>query len=156
MRGFTDLKYYEGRYLINKKGEIYSLLSKKVLKPTTNNSGYQYVDLRKNMKTKRQFIHRLMGYTYLNLTKGLQINHKNKIRIDNRLANLEVVSRVNNELHKYRGKKRGVYWSKDRQVWHCYLWTGTYNKFLGRFKSKKKAYDTYYKAYLEKYGVKPW
>jgi hypothetical protein len=155
-RNYVDLKGYEGRYMINKKGCIYSLLTNKVLIPYENNSGYLYVDLRKDNKTHRHYIHRLMGYNFLDLPENLQINHKNKVRTDNKLKNLEVVTRKENDRHKHIGKKRGVYWCKPRNVFHAYLWTDGVNRFLGSFKTKEDAYKIYYKAYKEKYGVKPW
>lgn len=78
-------------------------LKEVILKPWVQNSGYKVVSLRLNGVTKDFLVHRLMGKTYLsNFRDDLEINHINGIKTDNRLINLECVTRSENILHAYR------------------------------------------------------
>ena len=80
-------------YLINKKGEIYSLKSKSLLKPSTNKQGYTFVMINQ----KQRLIHRLVAKTFLdNPNNYKEVNHKNEIKNDNRVENLEWCNRKYN------------------------------------------------------------
>lgn len=74
-----------------------------VLKVWSINSGYNVVSLRVNGKTKHHLVHRLMGETFLeNYNPKLDINHINGNKKDNRLRNLECITRSENILHARR------------------------------------------------------
>lgn len=78
-------------------------LKEVTLKPWVQNSGYEVVSLRLNGVTKDFLVHRLMGKTYLsNFREDLDINHINGNKRDNRLVNLECVTRSENIFHAYR------------------------------------------------------
>lgn len=65
--------------------------------------GYLKLQLRKNGKSKMFFIHRLVAMAFLeNYKAELQVNHKNGIKNDNNLKNLEMVTPSENQLHSYR------------------------------------------------------
>lgn len=84
-------KYAQG---INKKGKILGF---------TIDSGYCRVTLRINEKSKRFCIHRLMAMAFIPNPDSLeQVNHINGIKTDNRICNLEWVSRSQNLIHAYR------------------------------------------------------
>lgn len=61
---------FEDNYIISNTGEIYSILRKgnwklRIIKPRLNHNGYEKVTLSKNGKRYYFFVHRLMGYTYI-------------------------------------------------------------------------------------------
>jgi hypothetical protein len=62
--GWTKIPGYEDLYLINKKAEIFSLISNRLLTPY-NWEGYITVGLTKNRKTLTLGIHRLMARTFI-------------------------------------------------------------------------------------------
>lgn len=96
---WKDLPKYEGIYQVSNLGRVKSLdrinangamAHGKLMSPQDNKHGYLYVDLCKNGKLKREYIHRLVGMTFIPNTNNLpQINHKNEIKSDNRAENLE-------------------------------------------------------------------
>lgn len=82
---------------ISKDGESLFVDGKK-RKISTHHSGYKRV----NIKGKHFSIHRLMAEKYLpNPEKKEQVNHINGNRGDNRIENLEWVSRSENQKHAY-------------------------------------------------------
>ena len=50
---FKDIEGYEGLYQISNFGRVYSLISKKFMKPFKNQDGYLQVQLYKNGKPKK-------------------------------------------------------------------------------------------------------
>ncbi len=99
-----DIKSYENKYAVDKEGNVWSYPNRfhkdiTKLKPRVRQKGYQSVSLSKNGKVKEYLIHRLVVDTYNGIDDGLEVNHINGIRDDNRLSNLECVSRSVNALH---------------------------------------------------------
>jgi hypothetical protein len=67
----------------------------------------------------------------------LQCDHINRDRLDNRRANLRIVtSAANNTNLGSRGgtsKYRGVHWNKDRHAWHAQARLNGHARYLGLF-----------------------
>lgn len=70
-------------------------------------SAYRRVCLSKENKRVNHLVHRLVAQAFIGISDGLVVNHINGDKFDNRLENLEVVSRAENERHKWRVLKRG-------------------------------------------------
>jgi hypothetical protein len=100
---WKDIKGYEGLYQISNLGNVKSIYRyKKKLKPYKNKNGYYYVNLYKNNQLKHLYIHRLVAENFIsNFEKKSFVNHKNGIKTDNRVFNLEWCTRSENELHKH-------------------------------------------------------
>ncbi len=103
----------DGRYKVTCDGVVISNLTGKILKPSLSH-GYPMVNLTlidesQNVYQKVYRIHRLMHMAFFPEHKGV-INHKNGIKTDNRIDNLEVVSSSENNRHAYRiGLKKPVH-----------------------------------------------
>ena len=73
------------------------------MKTFFNKEGYERVSLIKNGVKKKYYIHYLVCLTFLkNPHNYTEINHKNHIRNDNRLLNLEWCSRSYNNYNKLK------------------------------------------------------
>ena len=84
-----DIKGYEGLYAITSCGKVWSYRSKKFLKPIEKN-GYLSINLYKEGKVKQCNIHRLVAEAYIpNPDNKPQVNHKNEVKTDNYINNLE-------------------------------------------------------------------
>lgn len=113
MEVWKDVKGYEKLYEVSNYGNVRSLNyngTKKVvlLKPQETIHGYFMVQLYKNGISKKFQVHRLVMISFVENTKNKPcVNHKNGIKTDNRLENLEWVTYSENEKHSHHilGKK---------------------------------------------------
>jgi HNH endonuclease/NUMOD4 motif len=70
---------------------------------SVNGPGYLYVQLRKNNKQKKIVVHRLVAIAFIpNPLNKREVNHKNGIKTDNNVNNLEWVSSKENSIHAVR------------------------------------------------------
>ena len=91
-------------YYINTSGDIYSMRSRRFLRKQLHSLGYHQTYLTFFNGGGRFYkIHRLVATSFvpnpLNLT---DVNHKNGIKSDNSVLNLEWMSHRDNVLHSYR------------------------------------------------------
>lgn len=110
---YRPIKGYEGKYEISNYGNVRVLKTKtglpccKVMKPSPVKDGYLMVDLcsgsgtRVDRKRKSRQVHRLVLEAFVGESK-LECNHKDYDRKNNRLDNLEYVTRAENAA---RGKR---------------------------------------------------
>ena len=84
---------YDGIYEVSDLGRVRSLKFGKVivLRPVKDRKGYLRVGLWKENKVKRFSVHRLVAHAFIpNRDESkTQINHRNEIKTDNRVENLE-------------------------------------------------------------------
>ena len=104
MENWKDIKGYEGFYQVSNLGRVRSLerdvyfpngtvnrhIEEKILVPNLDRYGYQYVALYLNGKAKSIKVHRLVAEAFLQNTENKpQVNHKNEVKTDNFVENLE-------------------------------------------------------------------
>jgi hypothetical protein len=96
-------------YFIDINGAIYNSITKKYINPSNNHSGYKVITLYKNGIKKQYRLNRLVAECYLlNLDGKTQVNHKNGIKSDNNINNLEWCTPYENNMHAYKtGLKKG-------------------------------------------------
>lgn len=115
---WKDIPGYEGKYQVSDLGNVRTLNYNhtgevKVLKFLITRTGYCRVALYKNGKTRYFLVHRVVWFTFKGpIPKGLQINHLNEIKTDNRLENLEVCTPKHNTNYGTRGERAGKAISK--------------------------------------------
>lgn len=100
---------YTGLYKINTKGQIYSLISNKILKNVKANTGYYQITLCKNKKHYQHLIHRLVAFMFIPNPNNLpQVNHIDENKGNNTLENLEWCDAEYNNNHGTRNERVSV------------------------------------------------
>jgi hypothetical protein len=96
----SDIAGYEGIYAVTTRGRVWSYRRRKWLMPFTSGNGYSVVTLSIRAKEVDKKVHRLVGEAFIpNPDNKPQINHKNGIKKDCRLCNLEWVTARENLQH---------------------------------------------------------
>lgn len=99
-----DLIGYEGLYKINRQGEVWSCYYKKLMRSSLKQD-YLYVDLRKEGKSHKGYIHRLLAIQYLpNPEKKSDVDHIDRNRGNNDLSNLRWATHRENANNIEEGK----------------------------------------------------
>lgn len=95
---------YEGYYEVSSLGRIRSIERRnsrgEILKPFLNKTGYLSISLSKDGTAKTHRLHKLIAMAFLsNLENFPCVNHKNEVKSDNRVENLEWCSIRYNTLY---------------------------------------------------------
>jgi hypothetical protein len=108
-KGFTVITSIEGlngMYGINENGDIFSLRKMRLLTRSKHSLGYTQVYLsyfRIGSKGLYCKLHRLVANQFIPNPLGLSdVNHKNGIKDDNRVENLEWMSHRDNVIHSFK------------------------------------------------------
>lgn len=93
---------YEGLYEVTESGEVWSLLTGKLLKTTPDSKrGYQRVWLYKDGIRKEIYVHRAVALAWVDGDLSLTVNHKDGNNQNNHAANLEWISNAENLRHSF-------------------------------------------------------
>ena len=88
----THNEDYNKSYEVSNMGRARSVKGVVKSLKLSKTTGYQETTLVQKGKTKTYLLHRLIYASFYDLPEGFEINHKNKIRNDNKLENLEALS----------------------------------------------------------------
>jgi len=148
---WKDVTNYEGHYKVSNLGRVKSIKFSKerILKHSSSSNEYLIVVLCKDNKTAIKKIHQLVVIAFLNhIPCGLKlvVNHKNFIRTDNRLENLEIVTQRENANQKHlpsSSKYTGVCCCKVSKKWISQITIKNKVKNLGYFNNEIDAHNAY-------------
>jgi hypothetical protein len=147
------------RYLNGKLGSK-SFRDEKILKPEKMKLGYfRHALVNIDGTRSRILAHVLVARTFINNPENKpQVNHKNAIRNDNRIENLEWVTARENSTHgsinkKFNCNSVGVVYSKARKTYQARFNINHKVICLGTFKTEKEASEVY-KNYMKENGFK--
>lgn len=127
------VKNYEWIYEVSKLWEVKRLIwiqstKEYFLALHTNKRWYVQVRLSKKNKRETFSVHRLVMQVF-HWKSDLQVNHKNWIKTDNRLVNLEYCTASENVQHRFK-----VLWHK----WNSWAINWMYGKFWEKHPTSKK------------------
>ncbi len=99
-------------------------------------------------------MHRVINKT----PKGMDTDHINRDKLDNRKSNLRSVTRTINQYNRYIRKDnksgyQGVYWDKSREIWSAYIDFNHKRLWLGYFENIKEAINARLNKESEFYGT---
>ena len=90
------------RYEVSNQGRVRNARTGLVLRPRKSAHGYRKVSLCYQGKPKECYIHILVATAFVEgWREGLQVNHKNGVKTDNRAENLEWVTSSENHQHAH-------------------------------------------------------
>ena len=116
-------------------------------------NGYAVRKPRIDGRSKTIYLHRFI----VNAPIGMEVDHINGDRLDNRRSNLRVCTRQQNNknVRKHCDNTsgfKGVFWEKRRKKWYSKIRESGVQKFLGYFPTPELAYEEYKKAAVRCYG----
>lgn len=141
----SDLGRCKGLNRLNSLGKNY----KGVILKTSEARGYVRYRLYKNGIQKTFGVHVLVAMGFLGhipCGRILVINHKNFVRHDNRISNLEIVTfreNVNKKHIKSSSQYTGVMWDKSRNKWQARIHSKGKTVHLGRYINEIDAHYAY-------------
>jgi hypothetical protein len=117
---WKDIPGYEGLYKVSNTGKIFSCVTNRELSVIQKKDGYTCISLCDKDHNKKQYrIHQLVAKAFIPNPNNLpMINHKNEIKNDNRVENLEWCNNFYNSNYGNRNliisqKMKGVSKSKE-------------------------------------------
>jgi hypothetical protein len=90
-------------YAVDEEGNVYSLKNDLILKTRLDRYGYKLVTLHYKGKAFTRKVHRLVAQAYIDNPENLAtVNHKDGIKTNNKVNNLEWMSAPNNMKHGFK------------------------------------------------------
>lgn len=123
---WKDIPNFEGLYKVNNTGDILSLYTNKILKPSKHKDGYLLYNLHKDKKSYLVTGHRAVALAFIPNPENLPlINHKDEDPSNNNVDNLEWCSHLYNNLYSNNGKRSG-----DKTSIKVYCYDINCNEFI--------------------------
>lgn len=120
----------------------------RILNSTKMDNGYRIVKLSNGKNRSQKLVHAVVMATFCGpRPKGMDINHKNGIRDDNRIENLEYATRSENHLHAYRVLGRPVVSNKGSKAGRAKLTESDVLEIRKRYAAGGVSQDSLAKEY---------
>ena len=128
-----------------------SLLREAGIRTIHYSNGYAHVNYQGSGMRLHSLLMLLLGHDL----KGMEVDHKNRNKLDNRISNLRISTRAQNMGNIGARKKnshgfKGIYFHRGIQRWAANI--GSPTKYLGSFKTKNEAAAAYNAAAKKYFG----
>lgn len=111
---WKDILGYKN-YKISSYGRILNKKKNKILKSTVYKKRYPQVSLSEQNVKRSEYVHRLVALVFcVGYKKGMQVNHKDGVKSNNNVSNLEWVTPKENTKHAI---KNNLYKHKNGTNW---------------------------------------
>lgn len=111
---FLPYKGYEDRYLVSNYGNVFSVVSEKILKHRLDSCGYHMIGASIDGKSKNCYIHRMVAETFIDNPQDLKyVNHIDGNKDNNCVSNLEFCT---NSYNNQSSRKKKLEKIKDEDV----------------------------------------
>jgi hypothetical protein len=151
LRSILDYDPWNGMFTwkVNFRQPCYFDINKKA-GCKNNITGYLQVGIHK----KIYLLHLLSWYYMFGEWPLQDIDHKNRIRDDNRFENLRLITKSTNAVNSIKQKNRtsnykGVYWNKQKNKWQAQIMKNYKQYYLGSFDDPIEAAKVYDKKAIE-------
>ncbi len=149
MEKWIDIKEFE-QYQVSDLGRVKRT---KILKPRMSGGGYYVVSLCVDGKAKNHYIHQLVAKSFLDKPDGSVVNHKDGVKVNNQLSNLEWTTQSKNISHSYdiglRDRKSESGYKGVKAINNGFMariCRDNKTIYVGTYDTKEKAYEAYKKA----------
>ena len=119
MENWKSIAGYEGIYEVSDLGRVKSLkyCKERILKPRKTHDGYLQVGICKYGQRKFLLVHRLVAEAFITNSQGLDtVNHKDEVKTNNTVTNLEWMSQKDNLNYGTHNKRVAESLSKKVQM----------------------------------------
>lgn len=147
---WKDVVGYEGFYKVSNKGNVYSIarmdtIGRKcggsTLRPRPHPDGYLQVSLYKDGVRKHKLIHRLVANAFIpNPKKYSEVNHRDEVKTNNELSNLEWCDTKHNV--NYGTRNTRVSRKLSKKVRAVNVETGEVVTFSSTMEARNKGYSS--------------
>jgi hypothetical protein len=152
MDNYDMLIGFENLYKITRGGSIYSCIYRKPMTQLVKDDGYLYVNLSKDGKRSKGYIHRLVAKQYIPNPDNLpEVDHIDRNKTNNNIENLRWVDRTTNARNKSNYKdnltEEQLEARKERTRERARVWAEKKRRELGvtKIEDKTKTKDPNYK-----------
>lgn len=100
---WKSVKGLAGKYMVSNKGRVFSMITNKIIKPSLGSKGYHKI----RIGGKSRFVHRIVAIAFLyNPLNKPEVNHKDTVKTNNNLTNLEWCTGLENRIHYEKFKRK--------------------------------------------------
>lgn len=162
---WKDITGFEGMYQVSDLGGVKTLgrtylhqgirqgwWKEGLLTGKSNGKGYMHVVLRREGRSYRFAVHRLVMAAFVGAPcQGVEVDHTNGIKEDNRLCNLRYCTRIDNmragnHIRKNKSSRYvGVRWHKASGRWQSSVTDRGRQFYIGLFSTEDEAHQAYTK-----------
>ena len=146
-------------YQVSNIGRVRNTNTGRILKPSRNARGYDYVTLYQDKVLKQMRVHRLVALEFIeNPDNKPSVDHINGDKTNNCLSNIRWVNQSDNGMNirkRYKNSTsiyKGVYWYSRYKKWSAQIMLDRKNIHIGYFHDEKDAARAYNKKALELFG----